>query len=305
MILACNAWPHCSVSRVKCRRNQQSEPHQSPWTQGPEPASSSSTAAEMEIIQLSATDKRAVGTVHDSEKEDGNKESDVPGHLAEWKCACWMTMVTNGSMNPECCWKIRRAVKKVMWITDTCLNTSIECHSVHRQRRDSSLKRQVYATRSGAPTCHDAARKARAKELKHVQDRSVFDVVWPIGVKSLTKVRSKWLQDMKEDAMKARFVAQQVAYGERDDVFAGTPPLAVARTLLALPASKKPKRSQAHRIVRHHSSIRPVTNRSAHGSHSASGDCPAMSGTLAETRTVRNAQSVETLGKDPLNGLEQ
>ena len=43
-----------------------------------------------------------------------------------------------------------------------------------------------------------------------------------------------WLQDMRGNGVK---VAQQVAYGERDDVFAGTPPLAVARTLLALAAS--------------------------------------------------------------------
>ena len=196
-------------------------------------------------------------------------------------------------------------MKKVMWITDTCLNTSIECHSVHRQRRDSSLKRQVYATRSGAPTCHDAVRKARAKELKHVQDRRVFDVVWPSGVKSLTKVRSKWLQDMKEDAMKARIVAQQVAYGGARRCLCRHPATCGCSHTVGTASQQKPKRSQAHRIVRHHSSIRPVTNRSAHGSHSASGDCPAMSGTLAETRTVRNAQSVETLGRDPLNGLEQ
>ena len=51
-------------------------------------------AEDMEI-QLPATDKRAVGTVHDCEMEDGNKRPSVPGQLVEWKCACWMTIATN------------------------------------------------------------------------------------------------------------------------------------------------------------------------------------------------------------------
>ena len=37
-------------------------------------------------------------------------------------------------------------------------------------------EKQVYATRSGEPMCHDAVRKARASELKHMQDHSVFEV---------------------------------------------------------------------------------------------------------------------------------
>ena len=41
---------------------------------GPEPASSSPAAADMEI-QLPATDKRAVGTVEGSGMEDGPEES--------------------------------------------------------------------------------------------------------------------------------------------------------------------------------------------------------------------------------------
>ena len=45
----------------------------------------------------------------------------------------------------------------------------------------------------------------------------------------------------KKNTLKARFVAQQVACGERDDVFASTPPLAVARALLALASSGNSK----------------------------------------------------------------
>ena len=72
----------------------------------------------------------------------------------------------------------------------------------------------------------------------------MFEAVWLREVWSLTKVRPKWLQDMRGDAVKARFVAQEVAYGERDDDFAGTPPLAVARTLLALAASRNSKETR-------------------------------------------------------------
>ena len=36
--------------------------------------------------------------------------------------------------------------------------------------------------------CHNAVRKARAKELKHMQNHNVFEVVWPSEVGSLTTV---------------------------------------------------------------------------------------------------------------------
>ena len=56
---------------------------------GPEPARASSAAADKEI-QLPATDKRAVGTVEDSEMEAGQvtEKANVPGPLADRKYAC-------------------------------------------------------------------------------------------------------------------------------------------------------------------------------------------------------------------------
>ena len=51
-------------------------------------------------------------------------------------------------------------------------------------------EKQVYATRSGEPMCHDAVRRARARELKHTEDHSVYEVALLGEVKSLTKVRS-------------------------------------------------------------------------------------------------------------------
>ena len=68
-------------------------------------------------------------------------------------------------------------------------------------------EKQVYATRSREPMCNNALRKARGKELKHMQFHNVFEVVRLGEVGSLMKVRSKGLQEMKGDAVKARLVA--------------------------------------------------------------------------------------------------
>ena len=149
--------------------------------------------------------------------------------------------------------------------------------------------------------CHDAVVKARVKELKNLLDHNVFEVAWLSEVKSLTKARYKRLQDMKRSAVKARFVAQQVAYGKHDDVLASTTRLAVARTLWALAASRNS--NSARYIGLRHSSTH--TNRRAHCSHSACWDGPVKPKTLVGTRNLRNAQSVEDLGGRPPKSLEQ
>ena len=86
--------------------------------------------------------------------------------------------------------------------------------------------------------------KRTRQGLVHMQGHSVFEFVWQSEVGSLTQVCSKWLQDMHSDDVKAKFVAPQVVCGERDDVFAGTPPLAVARTWLAMAASRNLKETR-------------------------------------------------------------
>ena len=101
---------------------------------------------------------------------------------------------------------------------------------------------------------------------------------------------------MKGQAAKARCVAQQVACGERDEVFAG----ALATCSCPHTVGTGGERSQVHRIVRHHRIVRALTNRRAPCSHSAGWDRPARPGTLVETCTVRNAQSVEALGENLL-----
>ena len=125
---------------------------------GPKPGSSSSAAADMKI-QLPATDKRAVGTVDDSAMEKtAIKRASVPGTLGGMEVC--VQLRTTGSIYLDRCWKIKRIVKMVMWIAEACLNTSTECRSAHLVRKNSSPKKQVYATRSGEPMCHDAAKQS-------------------------------------------------------------------------------------------------------------------------------------------------
>ena len=69
--------------------------------------------------------------------------------------------------------------------------------------------------------------------LKHVQD-TVFAAVWSGEVESIVEAPSEWLQDTRGNAVTASVVARQIAHGHRNDGFAGAPPLAVARALLAL-----------------------------------------------------------------------
>ena len=91
-------------------------------------------------------------------------------------------------------------------------------------------EKQVYATRSGEPMCHGAARKARAKKLKHMQ------------------------------AHERKCCGGQVCGT------AGTPATCGCSSTVGS-QQKPPERSQVLRIVRQHSSIRPLTNRRTHRSH--------------------------------------
>ena len=148
--------------------------------------------------------------------------------------------------------------------------------------------------------CNDAARTACAKELKHMQDHDVFEVVWLSDVKSLTKMRSKCLEDTTGSVVKAKFVAQQVAYRERDDVFAGT------RHVRMLPhcwhwqpaeTRKKPGTSDCSAFV--HSPVDELIVIIP-----PAGIVQPGQELFFETCTVRNAPSVEAPSKNLLEGLE-
>ena len=128
--------------------------------------------------------------------------------------------------------------------------------------------------------------KASAKELKHMQDHNVFEVVWLGEIRSLPKVRAKWLQG---------------AYGERDDVFYGHPlSLTVAHSQMALAPSRNLKGTR-------YIGLFDITAAFVHSRMDElivltppvwiMQPCP---GTSVETCSLRNAQSVEALGKNLL-----
>ena len=62
------------------------------------------------------------------------------------------------------------------------------------------------ASLSRAAPGHEAVRKARVKQLEHMQDHDMFESVWLGGRYQFDC--ATWLQDMKGDVVKARFVAQ-------------------------------------------------------------------------------------------------
>ena len=99
-------------------------------------------------------------------------------------------------------------------------------------------EQRVWATRSGEELNVADIAKARIKELEHMRDHRVFEVVKLTDVRNVKKVKAKWLQDRKGDGIKSRLVAMEIAYDVRDDVHAGTPPLAAIRLIISLAASR-------------------------------------------------------------------
>ena len=82
-----------------------------------------------------------------------------------WKYACWTATTTNGSMSLVTCPRTEDGDEGVAdWRN---VPEHIACHSVHLQRNSSE-----------EPVRHDAVRKARAKDLAHMQDHNVLEVVW-------------------------------------------------------------------------------------------------------------------------------
>ena len=81
----------------------------------------------------------------------------------------------------------------------------------------------------------------RAKEIDQMIKRSVYDVV-PMSVMSSAAklVGVTWVDVWKSTEVRSRLCAQEFAAGDiRDDLFAGTPPLAIARMLVSLAAQDR------------------------------------------------------------------
>ena len=99
----------------------------------------------------------------------------------------------------------------------------------------------VHATKSGAVLDQQAVTAGRRKQLQALEEQKAIILVphdFPLaGVK---RIRSKWLDDYSSSGteVKSRLVATEVAYGNRDDCFAGTPPLKALRLVVRLAASR-------------------------------------------------------------------
>ena len=90
---------------------------------------------------------------------------------------------------------------------------------------------------TGAPLDPVLVAKGRQKELDKLKSMKVYDVISrdeAMQDKSAKLVKTRWVEVQKQDEVRSRFVAQEIAAGDpRDDLYAGTPPLTAARLLLS------------------------------------------------------------------------
>ena len=99
----------------------------------------------------------------------------------------------------------------------------------------------VYATKSGAVLDPQAVAAGRRKQLQALEEQKAIILVphdFPLA--GAKRIRSKWLDDYSSSGteVKSRLVATEVAYGNRDDCFAGTLPLKALRLVVSLAASR-------------------------------------------------------------------
>lgn len=95
--------------------------------------------------------------------------------------------------------------------------------------------KDVYGTRSGELLQPEQVQKGRQRELDSLMRHRVVEEV-PNGGDG-KHVQAGWVEDYKPyPEVRSRFVAKQIAYGQREDVTQSTPALLVFRLLLALAA---------------------------------------------------------------------
>jgi hypothetical protein len=96
----------------------------------------------------------------------------------------------------------------------------------------------VYGTRSGEVLPPEHVQKGRQRELDSLMRHRVVEEVPNGSARSEGKhVQGGWVEDYKKfPDVRSRFVAKQIAYGQREDVTQSTPALMVFRLLLALAA---------------------------------------------------------------------
>ena len=102
---------------------------------------------------------------------------------------------------------------------------------VHSQKTDEVLDPVLVA-------------EGRERELITLCNQGALFVIPKSAVKHGTKtVRGRFVDNMKDDRVKSRFVAAEVARDVRYDVHAGTPPLKALRTIISLAATRGGKRN--------------------------------------------------------------
>ena len=99
----------------------------------------------------------------------------------------------------------------------------------------------VYATKSGAVLDPQAVAAGRRMQLQALEEKeAIIQVPHDFPLADAKRIRSKWLDDYSSSGaeVKSRLVATEVAYGNRDYCFAGTPPLKALRLVVSLAASR-------------------------------------------------------------------
>ena len=106
---------------------------------------------------------------------------------------------------------------------------------------DLTPSEPVYGTKSGLELDLQAVAAGRRKQLRAQEEqKAIILVPNDFSLPGAKRIRSKWIDDYSASGIevKSRLVATEVAYGSRDDCFAGTPPLKALRLVLSLAATR-------------------------------------------------------------------
>ena len=109
---------------------------------------------------------------------------------------------------------------------------------LHEEVEDLTL--QWFDDRTGQPLDPAKVRLGRAREYEKLTQREVYEPVLRTNAmksKDAKFIRTKRVDTQKGDDVRCRFVGQEIAAGDpRTDLFASTPPLFLARTVVSMVA---------------------------------------------------------------------
>ena len=99
---------------------------------------------------------------------------------------------------------------------------------------------EVYGIKSGTKLDPKLVRLGRQKEMNSMFKHHVIELVRNRDAIDGKHIKGDWVEDMKGDNVRSRFVAKEVAYERRFDVTQSTPPVKFFRVLLSLAATRIP-----------------------------------------------------------------